>query len=155
MTPLVAAYLGRAEAPDDAVREYVSRTRRAFDSLPFRVAFVERDPYGSAHEMRDSVRSSGTLAIWTGASSGLRWSALDNWRMRACHDTSHILDVGACAFGFDGERATFRHAATRHPGLAPLLASEIVCQASGALMTGAFLPQRVAWPDLHTIREYL
>ena len=146
---LVSAYLTSPDAPECAVREYIARTRRAFGALPVRVAFTDQDPYGSAEHMRDAVRSSGVLAVWTGGSDGLRWAPLDNWRMRAVHDwTHHLRTTGGVSFSLDGERTAFRAAASDVPGLAPLLASEVLCQAAGYALRGEFLPQRVAWPDL-------
>lgn len=113
------------------------RLHRAFAELPVEVVWVDHDPYGSYQEMRDSVLSSGKLAIWTGASDVPMWDPQTNWMARAVHDWDHISN------GFDfsqaGEYEGFRSAARKTPGLAPLYLSEIALQASVFNVTGAFV----------------
>lgn len=60
-------------------------------------------------EMRDQVRSTGILYIWTGASDVPMWDAKTNWKARAVHDWQHIQDQFDFTMG--GEYEGFKVAA--------------------------------------------
>ncbi len=105
------------------------------------VRFVDHDPYKSFEEMRDQVRSTGTMLVWKGASETPLWTPLTNWKARAVHDWDHI--VHAVDFSMEGEAAAYRKSAERTPGLAPLYLSEIMLQAAIQNYTGNFVPQKL------------
>lgn len=154
MTPgdVARAWAASPLAPPDAVRVFVRATREAFATLP-PVRFVDADPFASLPltEAARLVRDIGadTLPVWTGASGGLPWGPVDNWRMRAVHDRLDHCGRGSDAvpFTLEGEREACRRACARLPGLAPLLCSEILGQAAFATAYGAFPVQSVRWFD--------
>lgn len=116
------------------------RIRAEFQKLPVRVQFTELDPYKSFEEMRDQVRSTGVLRIWTGASDVPMWSPETNWMARAVHDWDHISQQ--FDFTMDGEYEGFRVAARKAPQLAPIALSEIALQAAVANTEGIFAPDQ-------------
>lgn len=123
----------RVQAMLDAEKR---RLHAAFKRIPVDVVFVDEDPYASYLEMRQQVLSTGTLAIWTGASDVPMWDPYTNWLARAVHDWDHIEN--AFDFSQDGEYEGFRSAARKAPALAPLYLSEIAMQASVANTGGQF-----------------
>lgn len=126
------------------VREYVARTRRTFERLPYRVVFTPRDPYATAEHMAGQARSTGVLAVYTGGSEGRPWSPLDNWRMRAVHDVHDHMTSGVVPFDFTGEvEACVRAVARCGEAFAPLLVSEVVLQAAVASTSGHFAAQKL------------
>lgn len=118
------------------IRAAAARVESEFDKIPVKVQFTERDPYKSMVEMRDQVRSTGTLFIWTGASDVPMWDAKTNWKARAVHDWQHISDQ--FDFTMAGEYEGFKVAARKAPQLAPLYFSEIAMQAAVSNAYGDF-----------------
>lgn len=139
------AYLkGRDMTNTREVRAMISaaaaRVHSEFEKIPVEVRFTERDPYKSMIEMRDQVRSTGVLFIWTGASDVPMWDAKTNWKARAVHDWQHISDQ--FDFTMDGEYEGFKVAARRAPQLAPLYFSEIAMQAAVSNAYGDFASEQ-------------
>lgn len=114
-----------------------ARIESEFDKIPVEVRWTERDPYKSMSEMRDQVRSTGILYIWTGASDVPMWSPKMNWKARAVHDWQHISEQ--FDFTMAGEYEGFKVAARKAPQLAPLYFSEIAMQAAVANTYGNFV----------------
>jgi hypothetical protein len=122
------------------IQAAVQRIHADFARLPVRVEWTKRDPYATFEEMRDQVRSTGVLYIWTGASDVPMWDPETNWKARAIHDWDHIS--AAFDFTMDGEYQGFRVAAAKIPQLAPLYLSEIALQAAVSVTTSDFAEQQ-------------
>lgn len=133
------------------VRAYVSRALAT--TLPYRVSYVDVDPYQSAEEMLGQAQSSGVLAIWKGGSEGLPWEPWVNWRLRATHDSyDHI----GCDFSFHGEvQACINAIARMGDAFAPLLFSEIVLQAAVFNARGFFAEQKLVNVRPEDVARYL
>jgi len=136
----------------DMIRVATRRIHADFEKIPVDVRFTERDPYKSMLEMRDQVRSTGILWIWTGASDVPMWDRVTNWKARAVHDWQHISE--AFDFTMDGEYEGFRAAARKAPRLAPLYFSEIAMQAAVANTYGDFPgAQKIVIPSPEEFRH--
>lgn len=133
------------------VRAYVSKALAT--TLPYRVSYVDSDPYQSAAEMLGQAQSSGVLAIWTGGSDGLAWEPWVNWRLRAAHDSyDHI----GCDFSFAGEvQACVNAIARMGEAFAPLLFSEVVLQAAVFNTHGFFAEQKLVNVRPQDVARYL
>lgn len=133
----------RARAMVDAE---VSRIEATFDELAKKIAikFVHDDPYRSFEEMRDRVLAERMMLVWTGASDTPLWDPIINWKARAIHDWDHIQH--GLDFSMEGEAASFRVAAARMPGVAPLYLSEIALQAAVYNAYRTFDPQKLVIP---------
>jgi hypothetical protein len=143
---LVAAWDAAPDATHDPrvktmIHHEVARIEGAFKKLPVQVQFVDHDPYKSFEEMRDQVRTTGTMLVYKGASETPLWTPQTNWKARAVHDWDHI--VHSVDFSMEGEAAAYRHSASRVPELAPLYLSEIMLQAAIQNYTGNFVPQKL------------
>lgn len=145
MTPrdAAAAYLAAPRAPSDAIRAYAHLAVSWVP--PVRLAVIDADPYGGAHEMAQRVVSDGCLYVWSGASDGLAWEPSVNHRLRALHDVLDHLRDGPVPFDFAGESEACRRACARTPGLAPLIRSEVLGQVGYVTVHGAFPVQRAGW----------
>lgn len=133
------------------VSSEVQRINRAFEELPVRVQFVDHDPYQSFEQMRDQIRSTGTMLVWKGASETPLWSPETNWKARAVHDWDHI--VHSLDFSMEGEAAAFRKSAQRTPGLERLYLSEIMLQAAVQNYTGNFAAQKLVLVSPEMLRK--
>lgn len=124
----------------------VRRIDQAFDELTKKIGvkFVAHDPYASFEEMRDRVRAERMMLVWTGGSDTPLWDPVTNWKARAVHDWDHIQH--GLDFSMEGEAGSFRVAAARMPGLAPLYLSEIALQAAVYNAYKAFDPQKLVVP---------
>jgi hypothetical protein len=153
---LVAAWDAAPDATHDPrvrkmIGHEVARIEGAFKKLPVQVQFVDHDPYKSFEEMRDQVRTTGTMLVYKGASETPLWTPETNWKARAVHDWDHI--VHSVDFSMEGEAAAYRHSASRAPGLAPLYLSEIMLQAAIQNYTGSFVPQKLVIAPEHIAKR--
>lgn len=156
MAELVSAWdTGADMGHDPRVRQMVAaevqRINRAFAELPVRVQFVDHDPYHSFEQMRDQIRSTGTMLVWKGASETPLWTPETNWKARAVHDWDHI--VHSVDFSMEGEAAAFRKSAQRSPGLERLYLSEIMLQAAVQNYTGNFSAQKLVLVSPEVLRK--
>jgi hypothetical protein len=136
----------------DMIKVAARRIHADFEKIPVEVRFTSRDPYKSMAEMRDQVRSTGILYIWTGASNVPMWDPQTNWKARAVHDWQHISEQ--FDFTMDGEYEGFRAAARKAPRLAPLYFSEIAMQAAVANTHGDFPgAQKIVIPSPEQFRH--
>lgn len=136
----------------DMIRVATRRIHADFEKIPVEVRFTERDPYKSMVEMRDQMRSTGILWIWTGASDVPMWDRVTNWKARAVHDWQHISEDFDFTMG--GEYEGFRAAARKAPRLAPLYFSEIAMQAAVANTYGDFPgAQKIVIPSPEEFRN--
>lgn len=133
----------RSERAQKMIDAEARRIEAAFDELTKKVAitFVPRDPYANFAEMRDRVIAERRMLVWTGESDTPLWEPITNWKARAVHDWDHIQH--GLDFSMEGEAGTYRVAAARMPGLAPLYLSEIALQAAVVNFTKVFDAQKL------------
>jgi len=113
-------------------------------SSKVKVEFVADNPYPDAARMRDEVKRTGILKIWTGHSDHEVFGPEVNQQFRAVHDyITHI--VCGQDFGLKGElKAYNRHAKLAGPEAVPALFTEVAGQACVAVVTGSFPVQKIA-----------
>lgn len=130
----------------DLIHAYVRACEASYGVLvrlaPYRIVFVDFDPYPTAEHQAADVALCGRLYVYTGGSTGLRWSAEANARMRAVHDALDHLSP-TVPFTFAGEVEAYRRAVDRMGKVfAPILWSEIVLQAAAGVAAHD-LPQKI------------
>jgi hypothetical protein len=109
-----------------------------FSRIPYRVEFVEYQPYKSAEEMTLRVASDKVLLISNSGSESELLGTHHNLKFRAVHDWHH-LKSGA-DFSILGEWQAYLHAITRTQSriVKAVLFSEIVLQAAAYHVLGDF-----------------
>lgn len=102
-----------------------------------------RDPYATASEMKTDYKNTGKLMISIDYSTHPIFTIEDNIMFRSVHDyIIHIL--GDHPFGAKGEIASYnRQAKIAPPDATPALFTEIVGQASVAVVRGNFPVQKI------------
>lgn len=89
-----------------AYAEIVKVNKELFQQLPCEVVFSQIDSYRSAAHMREEVKKSGKINIYTGFGGHPYLSQLDNSVGRAVHDVLAHLVCG-CPFSFEGEYTAY------------------------------------------------
>ena len=112
-----------------------------FHRLPYRIEWVEHDPYRSLETMRAEVNASKTLQITTRNNESVFDPAV-NLMFRAVHDADHIAHT--CDFDVGGELRAGRIMTARcgDPWGRALIFSEIIAQACVAVAFGNFSRQK-------------
>jgi len=113
------------------------------------VQFVDNDPYINDDHMREEVKRSGVLKIWSGGTTHPIFSPELNLKFRAVHDyMAHIQPIGFSGTGFDqkGEIQAYNaHLHTVPRKGIPALFTEVVGQASHFIHRGFFPEQKIAF----------
>lgn len=142
-TTLAHAYLtGRDASGNRAVREMghaLAGLALSWYHAPhpgLRIEPVDFDPYPAYEALAADVRQ-GRMLVYAGGSPSPLWDQRANIAFRAWHDVAHHVTPGV-GFDLTGEHLAFRAAASQHPGLAPLLWSEVVLQAAAFAHLGTF-----------------
>lgn len=121
-----------------------------FEKISSRVdiKFVQDDPYQNDKDMKDQVKKTGLLKIWSGGTTHPIFDPETNLKFRAVHDyMAHIQSNKS--FGTDftlkGEIQAYNtHIKTVPPQGVPALFTEVIGQASFFINKGYFPEQKIA-----------
>lgn len=143
---LATAYMeSEAVVPTETeVQAFKAWIERRYSQICQLVFFINEDV--SPERMLGFWRIHGKLLISVTNNDHPILSQAENAAFRAIHDWDHIR-TGA-GFDLDGEMQAFHAAAETAPSeIRWILFSEIILQASAAIHTGRFQPQKVVLPD--------
>jgi hypothetical protein len=109
--------IGRAYCEDNFLGEegrYVANafkvinrcTNILFNNIPYEVEFTKEDPYESAKEMREKVKETKLIKIYTEFDGHPFLNEEQNSKFRAVHDVFAHLVCG-CPFTFEGEYTAY------------------------------------------------
>lgn len=129
----------------EALRDEIRKQFDLLREMGVRVEFVDEDPYGNFHEMREDFINNRRLKVLRTAATGGHpfFTDEENDMFRAVHDAFGHLATGR---GFDrhGEEAAYRAHKTMMPEIAvAALATELRAQNAFLLDRGDFGPQKL------------
>lgn len=140
------------EAPafdETAVRHFESLepfVNKMFKQLQSKVKieFTEDDPYENDEQMKQQVKQTGVLKIFTGGTEHPTFSPELNIKLRAVHDWMAHIQPNT-NFSQKGEIQAYNaHLKTIPPNGAPALFTEVIGQASHFNQRGFFPEQKIA-----------
>jgi hypothetical protein len=122
----------------EAFKKISEINSQLFDRIPFKVIFTDEDPYLTAKEMRDAVKKTGEIRIYTGWSGHPFLNQEQNNVSRAVHDVFAHLVCG-CPFTFEGEYTSYLEQRKHYPEWTwRVLFAEIPAQTCAYYFKGGF-----------------